>query len=175
MKEKINAFDYSKTILEKLPKGVLLTTKYNNKVNTMVIGWASIGIEWRKQIFIAYVRDSRYTKELIDKTNEFTINIPIEDIDPNILKIAGTKSGREIDKIKELNLTLEEPTTINTPSIKELPLTLECKVLYKVRQEDLDENIKNMFYPINDKLNTKEKRDLHTIYYGEIVDSYIIK
>jgi flavin reductase (DIM6/NTAB) family NADH-FMN oxidoreductase RutF len=47
------------------------------------------------------------------------------------LGICGTKSGRSIDKIKELNLTLETPNNVSVPAIKELPLTLKCRVIYK--------------------------------------------
>lgn len=41
MKEHIEVFDYSKTIFEALQKGVLLTTKTENKTNTMTISWGS--------------------------------------------------------------------------------------------------------------------------------------
>ena len=40
-----------------------------------------------------------------------------------------------MDKAKELGLTYEEPETISVPGIKELPLTLECRVVYKQTQD----------------------------------------
>ena len=39
MKEKINVFEYSREILEALNKGILITSKYEDKVNTMTISW----------------------------------------------------------------------------------------------------------------------------------------
>ena len=70
-KKEINVLDYSNEINKALNNGYLLTTKGDN-VNTMIIGWGTVGIIWREPIFIAYVRESRYTREILDKTNEFT-------------------------------------------------------------------------------------------------------
>ncbi len=69
--------------------------------------------------------------------------------DKKILGICGTKSGRTFDKIKELNLTLEQPDYISVPAIKELPLTLECRVIYKQVQDprQITEETKTYFIP----------------------------
>ena len=119
MKEKINVFEYSREILEALNKGILITSKYEDKVNTMTISWGALGIEWSKPMFTIYVREHRFTKSLLDKNPEFTVNVPLDDYDKKIVGLAGVKSGRDMDKIKELGLTLEEPETISVPGIKE--------------------------------------------------------
>lgn len=83
-----------------------------------------------------------------------------------------------MDKIKELGLTLENPETISVPGIKELPLTLECRVIYKQKQEleAISEENQKRFYPQDvDGSASGENRDVHTAYYGEIVDAYIIE
>ena len=72
MKKYIDVFDYAKEILQALPKGVLFTTKAHGKVNTMTIGWGTLGIEWRKPIFIAFVRENRFTRFQLDENGEFT-------------------------------------------------------------------------------------------------------
>lgn len=135
MKEKVNVFDYSETILKALQKGVLLTTRSGDKTNTMTVSWGSLGIEWAKPVFVVYVREHRFTHELLEKNPEFTVSIPIGKFNRKILGIAGTKSGHNIDKIKELGVTLEDPETTTVPGIKELPLTLECRVVYKQKQD----------------------------------------
>lgn len=166
MKRKVDAFDYTGHILKAMPKGILLTTAHEGKVNTMTIGWGTMGIEWGRPIFIAYVRESRYTKELLEKNGEFTVNVPLDGCDSKILGYCGTKSGREVDKIRELGLTLEAPETVSVPGIKELPLTLECKVIYRQDQplSAIPEAIQNRYYSAGDP---------HTAYYGEIVNAYI--
>ena len=68
MKEFIDAFDYAGHICKAMKRGILLTTSDAGKVNTMTIGWGTLGIEWGKPIFVAYVRESRYTREFLDKT-----------------------------------------------------------------------------------------------------------
>ena len=178
MKTQINPFDYAGDICKALLKGVLLTTKQGDEVNTMTIGWGHIGIEWNTPIFVAYVRESRYTKQLLEKNGEFTINVPMGEMDRSILSICGTKSGRHMNKINELDLHLEEPLTISVPGIKELPLTLECKVIYKQQQDltTIPENILNRFYPVEDNLlHPGSDRDYHIAYYGQILSAYIIE
>ncbi len=165
----INVFDYTEQILKAVKNGVLLTSKADGKVNTMAISWGMIGIEWNKPVFITVVRESRYTKEFIDKSGVFTVNIPVECTDPAFIKkvIAhcGSKSGRDTDKIADMGFTLTDGVTVDSPAIKELPLTLECKVVYKQRQDE----------PMPDGLQSfYAGGDLHTAYYGEITAAYIL-
>ena len=173
MKREIALWDYAGQILEQVGKGVLLTTKADGKVDTMTIGWGHLGIEWGKPIFVVYVRESRYTKELLDKNPEFTVNIPLGQADKEIIKVCGTQSGRDVNKIEKLHLTLVPGETVSVPGIKELPLTLECKVVYKQDQElsAISEADRDRFY----KAGTPNDGDFHTAYYGEITAAYILK
>ncbi|MBQ9613427.1 MAG: flavin reductase [Lachnospiraceae bacterium] len=167
MKQKINVNDYADLITAMLPKGVLLNTQ-GEKFNSMVIGWGHLGTLWGKSTFVVYVRQSRYTKKLIDEAKEFSVSVPLKEIDPKIFKICGTMSGRDIDKVREAGLTLVDGETIRTPAVKEYPLTLECKVLYQQDQDlgKIPEEIVNRMYADG---------DFHTMYVGEIVDAYIIQ
>ena len=143
MKKDINVWEYAGQICEQTGKGILVTTKADGKVNTMTIGWGTLGIEWGKPIYTVVVRESRYTKAMLEKHPQFTINVPMGEVDRNILKICGTKSGRDMDKIAELNLHLEEGKVVDVPGIRELPLTLECKVIYKQDQDPNAVNAEN--------------------------------
>lgn len=170
MKKEVNVFEYTPAILNSMKKGILLTTKLDGKVNTMTIGWGSIGIEWGKPVFVAYVRESRHTRRLLDESGEFTVNIPMGPIDGSILGFCGTKSGREVDKIKAMGLTLEEPAVISVPGIRELPLTLECKVIFRNVQDE-----SRLPVPIQDRYYSAiNAKDYHIAYYGEIVNAYLI-
>lgn len=178
MKEKVDVFSVAPQILENLSKGILVTTKADGRVNTMTIGWGTLGIEWGKPIFTIYIRQGRFTHAQLEKTPEFTVNIPDGDFKRSILGKAGSTSGWKVDKIKELGLHLEDPETISVPGIKELPLTLECKVLYKVDQtlEDMPKEAVDEFYPQDvDGTNCGANRDIHTAYYAEIVGAYRIR
>ena len=105
MRKTVNAMDYASELVKALPKGVLLTARDGDKVNPMTIGWGTIGVEWGRPIFIAFVREHRYTRELLDKNPEFTVNVPLDGCDPKILAVCGTQSGRNLDKVAELTLT----------------------------------------------------------------------
>ena len=168
-KKKIDIHDYAGEIIKAMRPGILLTTKVGGKVNSMTIGWGTLGIIWERPVFVAYVRQQRYSREMLDECREFTINVPMGEFRRKILGICGSKSGRDTDKIKAAELTLVEPEIISVPGIKELPLTLECRVLYRQEQESsqFNDEITRQFY-------TVETGD-HICYYGEIVSAYIIE
>lgn len=170
MKNHINAMEYLNQINKALPRGILLTTAAEGKVNTMIIGWGHMGIEWGRPVFVAYVRKSRYTTQMLEKNGEFTINVPVDELDPEIIRVCGRKSGREMDKIAELGLTTVEGEQVNVPAIRQLPLTLECKVLFTQEQDasQLPQDIQERYYP-------GCPQDLHVAYYGQIVDAYILE
>ena len=178
MKRKINAFDYAKEIVSALPGGVLLTSRGMGRVNTMTIGWGTLGVEWGLPVFVAYVREGRFTRELIDKSGVFTVNVPLGPVDKNIVTLAGTKSGRDGDKIAALGLTLEEPDVVSCPGIREFPLTLECRVVCRQLQDisALGEFYRKRYYPQDvPATNPSSNRDAHVAYYGEIASAYIIE
>lgn len=176
MKKAINAFDYSGPILDRLCHGgILVTVKDGEKVNPMTIGWGTIGADWSKPVFQVYIRESRHTKGMLDKAMAFTVNVPVENSQrvKEILAFCGTKSGRDLDKVKELGLHLEPGEKIDAPAIRELPLTLECRVIYKVRQDGsaIPKDAMERYYP-----NYEEnKEDIHTVYYGEILAAYLVE
>ncbi|MBR4016281.1 MAG: flavin reductase family protein [Oscillospiraceae bacterium] len=173
MKQYIDVWEYAPQIMKAMEQGILMTTQADGETDTMTIGWGMLGREWYKPIFIAYVRQSRHTKSLVDKNPEFTINVPLEAIDKNIIAVCGTKSGRDMDKIRELGLTTVPGETVSVPGIAQLPLTLECKVVYRNDQflEDIPEESRLRFY----KPGTANDGDYHTAYYGEITAAYILQ
>ena len=176
MKKEINAFEYAPHIIDHLNHGgILATVRVGDKVNPITIGWGTIGVQWGKPLFQIYVRECRYSKSMLDEAGEFTVNIPLERSERTreILSLCGTKSGRAVDKPAELKLTLVDGEKVAAPAIGELPLTLECKVIYAKRQDgaEMPDEVLKKYYP-----NWEENReDVHTVYYGEIVAAYIIE
>ena len=61
-------------IMNTITKGAFLTVRADGKLNTMTIGWATIGFVWKTEIFMVAVRDSRYTFQLMEKADNFTVN-----------------------------------------------------------------------------------------------------
>ncbi|MGH4119744.1 flavin reductase family protein [Clostridium sp.] len=146
-------------------QGAFLTVKSGEKINTMTISWGNVGYEWNRPIFTVLVRKSRYTHDLIENSDDFTVSIPLSKDLKNALAVCGSKSGRDIDKFKECKLTPEDSRNVDTPIIGECELHYECKIVYK---QDM-----------NPKLLSKDVAessyadgDYHTLYYGEIVATY---
>lgn len=165
--KKIRYNELTTEMLKQLEVGAFLTVKNDNKVNTMTIGWGSIGYIWNRPIFTVLVRYSRFTHELLENTDEFTVSVPTKNNLSKALGICGTQSGRNLDKIQAADLTLQESMALETPIIKDCDLHFECKIIHKQSMEPglLNENIKKEKYSDN---------DYHVIYYGEIVESYQI-
>ena len=100
-----------------------------DKPEIMTASWGFIGEMWGKRVFVAPVRDSRRTKTAIDECGEFTVCIPYGDKYKNELTYCGTKSGRDCDKAKDLNLRLEKASGVNTFVICDCDKYFECRVL----------------------------------------------
>ncbi|MDF2674726.1 MAG: flavin reductase domain protein FMN-binding protein [Clostridiales bacterium] len=163
MFKSIKYTEMSKEMLQQLPKGAFLTVKDGDKLNTMTIGWGSIGYMWNKPVFIAMVRYSRHTFDLIERAQNFTVSYPLNGQLKEALKFCGTKSGRDMDKIKECNLKLSPGNRVNTPIIEDCDLHFECKIIYKhpMDEQQLTKEIRDRAYP---------EGDYHMMYFGEILD-----
>ena len=174
MKREINPFDYAGDIMKALPGGILLTSEAEDCVNAMTIGWGTLGIEWGVPIFVAYIRTNRFTYELIERTGEFTICAPYGEPSKDVKKaiaLCGSKSGRDMDKIAKAGLHVVEAEIVRPPAIKELPLTLECRVVFSQEQPIKNINSKfKKFYP-----DAGDHSAPHVAYYGEILKAYIVE
>lgn len=177
MRQEIELMDYASHILKAVKTGVLVTAKAGEQVNPMTISWGTLGIEWGVPIFTVFIRESRHTKGLLDQNPEFTINIPYGEYDPKILGYCGSKSGRDTDKVRDLGLTLEPSVHISVPGIRQLPLTLECRVIYRQKQDEaaITQENKRRYYPQDvDSLFHGSNRDYHTAYYGQVLGAYLL-
>ena len=151
-------------LMERIKKGAFLTVKANNIVNTMTIGWATIGYIWKRQIFMVAVRNSRHTFTMLEKTDNFTVTIPSGDGHSKAVAYCGTKSGRDFDKFKEFNLLQKQAQCTESPIIDIPGVHYECRIVYRTAMDNvfLDIDLENM-YP---------QKDYHTLYFGEILICY---
>ena len=156
---------YASQFLKQLPRGAFLTVKTGDTLNTMTIGWGSIGHIWQKPVIMVMVRYSRYTHELMEKAADFSVSVPLPGELKKDLAVAGSKSGRDIDKFQECKLTAKNAKSIESPVIDECGLIYECKIIYKqaMQEDKLDSEYRDKFYA-ND--------DFHVMYFGEILSCY---
>ena len=144
--------------------GAFLTVRGPDRPNTMTIGWGSLGFAWGKPTLTVMVRKSRFTYPLIEKSGEFTVTFPQEDVS-EALRFCGTQSGRDVDKIQACRLPLLDGRSVSTPVIGVKGLQYECRTVLRtpMRPEMLDSSIDARHYA---------DHDYHVLYYGEILDCY---
>ncbi len=169
-RKKVGVTEVAGTIARALQSGgVYLNSRDGDKINSMVIGWGHVGRIWNRRCFVAYVRMCRFTRELLDRNPEFTVSVPLNGQNRKAFEICGMKSGRDMDKFAEAGLTAVPGEVISVPAIREFPLTLECRVMYRQEQvaADLPEDIRAQFY--------SDETEDHVVYYGEIVSAYVLE
>lgn len=113
------------TILAPIPV-VMVSCGDMKKSNILTIAWTGI-INSEPPLVYVSIRPTRYSYQIIKDNMEFVINIPDEKLVWEA-DFCGTKSGKNVDKFTETNLTKEECKLVKAPAIAECPISLECKV-----------------------------------------------
>jgi len=162
----MKSLDYLKICekaIRQIQKGAFLVVKAGNKINMMTIGWATIGYLWRKPMMIILVRNSRHTFNIIEKSDNFAVNVPLKNMAKEI-EFCGTKSGRNFDKFKECNFKTKKAQKIKTPVLDIPGIHFECRIAYKTAM--------NPKFLIKEYNYIYPKKDYHTLYFGEILACY---
>jgi len=113
-------------MLYPLPAVMVSCGKEGEKPNIITVAWAGTICSTPAMVSIS-VRKERYSHSIIKETGEFVINLTTKDL-VFATDYCGVKSGRDVDKFKEMNLTAEASQIVKAPSIKESPVNIECKV-----------------------------------------------
>jgi len=108
------------------------------------------------------VRPTRFTFELLEKYNSFTITA-FDHKYKNALQLLGSKSGRDGNKIEETELTPTASELVDAPTFKEAELSVECRKIY------WDDLKPGQFLDDTIDINYPQK-DYHRIYFGEILN-----
>ena len=145
-------------------KGAFLTVQAGVRLNTMTIGWATIGIMWRKPVMMVAVRESRHTFGIIERAEDFTVTVPAAGMDEEVA-FCGTKSGRDFDKFKECGLATVPGRFVNSPVIEAAGIHYECRIVYRAPM--VPELLHGEY-----RRNVYQEGDYHTLYFGEIVACY---
>ena len=168
--DKLEASDLPDNVIQLIGKEWMLVTAGNeNSFNTMTASWGGIGFLWNKPVVYIFIRPERYTFEFIEKSEYFTLSFLGEE-NRAIHKICGSKSGREVDKVKETGL---KPVITEKGNIlfEQGRLSMECRKLYtNVMKEDcfIDPSVCKQWYG-------GAHGGLHHIYVAEITGAWLIE
>ncbi|MBU5485416.1 flavin reductase family protein [Clostridium sp. MSJ-11] len=113
-------------MLNPVPAVLVTSRNKEGKDNVFTVGWIGTACTHPPMITLS-IRPERLSYEYIKETREFVINLPTKYLVKEV-DYCGVRSGKSIDKIKHLNLKLEDANTVNAPIIKECPIALECKL-----------------------------------------------
>ncbi len=141
-------------------KWALLTAGTMDAFNSMTVSWGGLGTLWGKSVATVYVRTSRYTHEFMDREGFFTLSFFPESCRDRLLTL-GTKSGRDMDKMKASGL---EPLACpHGVAYREAELTLVCRKLYMDRLDPakLDAELRERLYAQDAP---------HDMYIGEVTE-----
>lgn len=162
-------------MLYPLPAVMVSMADENGTPNIITVGWTATVCTNPPMLSIS-VRPERYSYDILKRSGEFVVNLTTEEL-AYATDYCGVRSGRDVDKFKEMKLTAEKASQVKAPMIGESPVNIECKVR---KIEELGSH--HMFLAdvvavnIDDKyLDDKNKFDLskanpivysHGEYYG---------
>lgn len=131
----------------------------SGSINPMTASWGGVGILWNKPVCTLYVRPQRYTYHLCNENDVFSVCIPSEEMRDGA-RLCGTKSGKDIDKIKECGFNVEDCDGVNY--IDGSNIIFICKKLYC-------DDIKEDKFIENTLLSNYKEKDYHRFYICEIL------
>ncbi len=157
----ITPYEIDGNMIDKIDNEWMLVTAGNGeKVNTMTASWGGVGVLWNLPVAFVFIRPQRYTFEFTEAEDTMTLSF-FGDGCRDALKLCGTVSGRDCDKIKEAGLTLRE--SHGMPCFEEATLTLFCRKRYADflnADSFIDKSLIAKNYP---------KNDFHKVYVCEII------
>ncbi len=123
--------------------GLVSSIDKKGRPNVATLAWIS-SVSGDPPLISIAVGRTRYTHECIIAGKEFVLNLPTMDILKKV-QLAGSISGRDVNKFEKIGLTPVESIAIKAPCVNECATHLECKVV-----------------------DTKDAGD-HTIFIGKVV------
>lgn len=159
-------------MLYPLPVVMVSCNRKNERPNIVTVAWAGTICSDPAMVSIS-VRPERYSHNIIEETGEFVINLVTREL-TYATDFCGVKSGRDVDKFKEMNLTPLPSEKIDAVGIAESPVNIECKVVDIKRlgshdmfiAEVVGVTVDEKFMDENNKFNLNES-DLVAYSHGE--------
>ena len=133
----------------------------------MTASWGGIGWLWNRPVAFVFIRPERYTHDFIERESRLTLSFYKEEY-RSILQLCGTKSGRDVDKVKETGL---KPVALESGAMtfEQARLTLDCRKLFKSPMAEvnfIDKSILEKWY------GSQPGGSLHDVYVVEIEGVY---
>ncbi len=146
-------------MLYPLPAVLVSVADKNGKQNVFTVAWAGTVCTNPPMVSIS-VRPERYSHGMICETGEFVINLTTENL-VYATDYCGVKSGRDVDKFKEMNLTPLPGKVVGAPRIAESPVAIECVVKQRMELGSHDMFLAEVVAVSVDDAYMDEKQTFH--------------
>ncbi len=113
-------------MLYPLPAVMVSVADREGRDNIITVAWAGTICTNPPMLSIS-VRPERYSYHMLKETMEFVVNLTTEQL-CYATDYCGVRSGKEVDKFKEMKLTRQKASKVKVPMIKESPVNIECRV-----------------------------------------------
>lgn len=109
-----------------VPAVMVSCGREGERANIITVAWCGTCNSQEPMAYIS-VRPERYSYDIIKETGEFVMNLVNRPL-VFATDYCGVKSGRDVDKFKEMALTRQESQYVKAPGIAESPVNIECRV-----------------------------------------------
>lgn len=113
-------------MLYPLPAVMVSCQRPGEKPNIITVAWAGTVCSSPAMLSVS-VRKERFSHDILTETGEFVVNLVTKKL-AFATDYCGVRSGRDVDKYKEMGLTPQTSLHVAPPGIMESPVNLECKV-----------------------------------------------
>jgi len=151
--------DWMNATAEQLKHGAFLMVSGN----PMTIGWGQFGVIWNKPTFSVYVRESRFTHQLLEQSDTFTVSVPYKGTMKEALAFCGSRSGRDVNKMDALHAVLSPASFGGQDGFYGCRYHIECRMLFRCKLDEAsleNDTMRSRYYADGDS---------HTMYIGEIL------
>lgn len=115
-------------MLYPLPAVMVSTADKKGESNIITVAWTGTVCTDPAMLYIS-VRPERYSYHMLRESGEFVVNLTTAKL-AKATDWCGVRSGRDVDKWKEMHLTRGKAGTLSyAPIIEECPVNIECKVV----------------------------------------------
>lgn len=109
-----------------LPAVLVSCGDKEGNVNLMTAAWTGTVCSEPPMVYVS-IRKERYSHHMIKETGEYVINLTTEKL-AEATDFCGVRSGRDMDKFKEMKLTPVKGELQYAPIVAESPVSIECRV-----------------------------------------------
>ncbi len=162
MKQKLETL---KSCLQPRPNIIVSCRSKKGKDNALAVAYAS-NCSYDPPMVMVGIVPSRYSYNIIKETGVFVVNLVPKSLEEEYYYL-GSHSGRDEDKLNNLNLEVKDGVEVDAPILVDFPVNIECKVVDSILtgSHEMFVGLVEKVHVDQELINDKEEVDLSRIDY----------